>query len=217
MSLPVDPIQQAAKQAAQEKVKEDAAELTRRLHAALKRELEAAQAENPRFRNLGIKQDVLAYRKRPKGWSSVPLRVVRGFVTTKTFLAGTNAAIVRHVATWFPGHAVNVSLMTKSLTKTARSQVQAELVQAGLPITVREGDTLSTLKRAIRAGGRDDIPAAGKIEVALGNGYVVVNGQELKIEGGRGTDAVRIPVDGKRQYLRVDVLTALLNLKSSRD
>lgn len=215
MSLPVDAIQQAAKKAAQDMAQEDAAELTRRLHAALKRELELAQTENPRFRNLGVKQDVLAYRKRPKGWSSIPRRVVSGFVTTRSFLVGTNADIVRHVGTWFPGHPVNVSVMTKPLTKTARAQVQAELNKAGLPITVRYGDTLSTLKRAVRAGGRDNIPTAGKIEVALGNGYVVVNGQELKIEEGRGTETVRVQVNGKRQHLRVDVLIALLNLQSS--
>lgn len=215
MSVPVEAIQKAAKKAAQQRADAYAAELTRRLHAALKRELEAAQSENPRFLGFNVKQDVFAYPKRPKGWGTMPLRVVKGFVTTRSFLNMTNPRIAEHVGTWFPGHTVNVSIMTKALPKSSWPKIQAELDQARLPITVQDGDTLSTLKRAIRAGGRNAIPSAEKIEVAIGEEYVVVNGQALKIESGRGTDTVRVTVGGKRQHLRVDVLRALQCYSSS--
>lgn len=210
MSPPLDEIKLAAEQSPEHISSDVAQVLTRRLQAAIKRELAAAQSEDPRCIGFSVKQDIFAYPKRPRGWSGVPLRVIKGFVTTRTFLTKTNKQIADHVGTWFPGHAVGVSIMTKPLPRSVRAQIQVELGRAGLPIEVRDGDTLSTLKRAIRAGGRDAIPSAGKIEVAMGDGYVVINGQELKVETGRGTDTVRVCANGKRQHLRVDVLRALM-------
>ena len=119
--------------------------------ARVARELQAA---NPEFARYKFNADVRTYRKPPTGFSKHPQRIVTGFLTTRLFLALTNDQIVAQVAAWFPGYLPSQSIMTRPLHPSARKAIQAMIDKEGLPLTVRPKDTLSTLKKAIRAKGR---------------------------------------------------------------
>jgi hypothetical protein len=168
------------------------------------------QESNPEFRGLNFNAELHAYRRPPKGWSSHPQRVIQGFLTNRAFLSQTNGNIVATVAEWFAPYKPSDSIMYRPLHPFSRVAIQAMLDQHGKKIVVRPRDTLSTLKKAIKAGHRVDAkaPTAGTLEIS--EDFVVANGQPYTIDKSRQHPSIRVTVDGKRQYLRCDLLQALL-------
>lgn len=164
-----------------------------------------AQQRDPRFATLVVSTTAHAARRRPQGWTKHPDRIVAGFLGNRGFLHMTNEQIAETVSSWFDGAAVSASIMTKGLPAETRKRLQAQFDTVRMPIKVRANDTLSTLKRAIRAGGRDRLADARVITVSFADGYVVMNGKEYKIDPSRRHPSVRVA----GQYLRLDVLRAL--------
>ena len=178
--------------------------------ARLGRELQAAHPEFARFK---FNADVRTYRKPPRDFSKHPQRIVTGFLINQQFLAMTNEQVVAQVAGWFPGYQPSQSIMTRPLHPSARKAIQAMVATAALPLTVRPSDTLSTLKKAIRAKGRAENAKAGILAIELAEGYVTINSRPYRIDPSRNDPSIRVDVGGNRRYLRCDVLQALLNMK----
>lgn len=168
-----------------------------------------AQQRDSRFARLFVSTTAHAAQRRPPGWTKHPDRIVAGFLGNGGFLAMTNTQIAETVSGWFDGAAVSDSIMTRGLPAETRKRLQAQFDTAKMPIKVRASDTLSTLKRAIRAGGRDALPDSGTIKVSFADGYAVINGEEYKIDPSRIHPSVRVA----GQYLRLDILRALIRGK----
>ena len=123
----------------------------------------------------------------------------------------TNDKVVEKLAEWFPGYRPSTSVMTRRLDTSARSAIQALFDAAELPITVQPDDTLSKLKLAIRAERRTQTAQSGTLKVELSDEYVAINDTPYPIDASRKEPAIPVEVNGKRQYLRCDILQALLD------
>lgn len=167
-------------------------------------------ASDPRFRSFKLKAELHAYKKRPKGWSKHQERIVGGMLSVSQFRNLTNADIVRQVAEWFPGYRPSASIMYQPIFKSSREPIERLLRQYGLAIQLRPKETLSTLKKAILAGQREDEEEQLTGEVTIGEYFVVAGGRQFRIDKSRKHPAIRVAVGEKRQYVRIDHLRGLL-------
>ena len=164
---------------------------------------------HPQFAGLEVKPSLRVYPKRPKGYSGHQLKVAQGFLTNTGFLAMTNNQVVDHMAGWYPGYLPSHSLMNVRLHKRSREAIQSELDKAGIAATVRPSDTLSTLKKIIRAKGRAETRSFA-VTVELSDEWVTIDGVPIAVDQTRIHPSIRVTVNGKRQYLRCDILQGLL-------
>lgn len=167
--------------------------------------IKAAKERDPRFARYSVKADAFAAKRKPAGWSKHPQRILSGMLGHASFRALSNDKIAETVSGWYDGVAVSPSIMTKKFSPSMRKSLQEILDKAGQSIRVRPDDTLSTLKQAIRGGGRDKPNAEGTITVVYGDGYVVLNGKTYKVDPSREAPSIRVAA----KYLRVDILRAL--------
>jgi hypothetical protein len=165
----------------------------------------------PEFSQYECKAEIFAYSKTPRGYFSHPERIVDAFLSSSALLHMTNDKIVEKLAEWFPGYRPSTSVMTRPIDASAREAIQALLDAAKLPITVQPGDTLSKLKLAIRAQRRVQIAQSVTLKVELSDEYVAINDTPYLIDANRRDPAIPVEVKGKRQYLRCDILQALLD------
>lgn len=158
-----------------------------------------------------IRPTVRVYRKRPRGFHGHQLRVAKGFLSQPSFLALTNAGIIERLADWYAPYKPSLSIMYVTLSAASRRDIQAELDRAGIAARLTPTDTLSSLKRIVRARGRAVEKAVTKGSLEVGPDWVVAGGRQFAIDKSRKYPSIRVTLDGKRQYVRCDVLAALLD------
>lgn len=180
------------------------------LHQKLREAARNLKDANPEYQDLLYSAELRSYRKTPRGWSKHPERIVNGLLTNQSFRRATNREIVAKVAEWFAPYQPSESIMTRRLTASARKAIQARLNEHGVNITVRPDDTLSKLKKAIRAGPREDEAKTVSGSVEITEDFVIANGKPYRIDKSRKHPAIRVTLEGKRPYLRCDHLKALL-------
>lgn len=195
--MPIDPARKALQKAAED----HAADL---LKDFIKRTPDAA--------GLGATVQVRLYKKRPKGFSRVPVEVVDGLIASKAYRALSNAKIVERIQARFPDFEVDEQFMDREVPAYLRKEIRGMLARNGTPLDLKTHDTLSKIKLALRGNAlRRSTNSVFSVTVSFAEEAVVIGERAYKIV----TDAKgyrRITVGG--QKLRVDVLEALVGKPS---
>ena len=181
---------------------------------AVKRELRLAverlRASRPEFARYALSSTIRASRKRPKGFSSYQERLGELMVNSPSFLSKTNKQMVEHLANAFPGYQPSESLMYVSLYPKSQEKIQSIMRRNELPIQISSKDTVSSIKRALRAkGGSDNGKRTYKPIIEITDDFVMFDNRPYLIDKTRKHPSIRVESNG-RAYLRCDQLETIL-------
>jgi hypothetical protein len=195
------PVDQARRRALQQEADKEVAEF-----------LKAYIARTPGAEGMGATATVRVYKRRPKGFSRVPIQVVDALIASAAYRAKTNAQIVEGIQGRFPNFEVDEQFLDRPLPSYLRKEIAGMLGRSGTPLDLKTYDTLSKIKGALRGSAlRRTTNRAFSVTVTFAADAVVVGDRAYKVI----TDAKgyrRINVAG--QKLRVDVLEALVGKPS---
>lgn len=185
-------------------------EFERAVRRSLQETVKKLRQERPEFARFNLSATVRASRKRPKGFSNYQERLVELMVNSPSLLAKTNSEIVAHLARSFPGYTPSESIMYVKLYPKSKERIQSILRRNELPIQVTSKDTLSSIKRAIRAKrGAANNSRAYMATIEFSDDSVVVGSRPYPIDKSRKHPSIRVESNG-RSYLRCDQLEAIL-------
>lgn len=168
------------------------------------------KAEYPEFFKLRVSSEIRAYKKPPKGWSGHQLRIVNSMLENPAFLRLTNAEVLKRVRDWYDGYEPSSSVMYRPLYRSSRPKIEAALQQRGIELRLNSNATLSKIKKVIQAKRSPSASSTFNSTIEISEQHVIVDDRSFPIETGREHPSVRVSVGGRRPYLRVDVLKALL-------
>lgn len=169
-------------------------------------------AGKPGAVGLGATAQVRFYKKRPAGFSRVPVQVVDALIASAHYRSKTNKQIVEGVQARFPTFEVEAGYLDRPLPKYLLAEIRAMLARNGTPLDLKTYDSLSKIKRGLRGA---TLRRAAKrdvtVTVSFTDDNVIVGDRAYRVV----TDAKgygRIAVGD--QKLRVDVLEAFLGKPS---
>lgn len=177
------------------------------------REAEAAyRAQHPEAGAVSVLSELYVYAKRPKGFSSYPADVTGWFLTSREALREPNTATVARLQAKHHPFEVPPNLLTRPLPPKAIEQVRKVLTSHGKNLDLKANDTLSKIKRALRAAeSANEASSTYQAIASFGAKMVVVNGVEYPtVTHQNGYRRIRVG----RDWLRCDVLEALLQTGS---
>ena len=170
--------------------------------------LKAYIARTPEAKGLGATAEVRLYKKRPKGFSREPVKVVDALIASAAYRGWTNAQIVASIQARYPGYEVDEQFMERPIPSYLRREIGQMLGANGTRLDLKSCDTLSKIKRALCGDAlHRSTDRTYSVTISFADTAVVVDGYARTIF----TDAKgyrRIMVGG--QQLRVDVLEALV-------
>lgn len=171
----------------------------------------AYRAANPQAGGLKTKSEIRVYLKRPKGFSGYPSRQVEVMLNSRIALRQPNKDFVERLQAKYPTYRVPAGLMSYPVPPRELERISKLLKAGGRNIDLKANNTLSKIKLALRA--KDTVSSTQRnysLELAFGHQAVVANGVNLTVSRhSSGYDRIRLEVDGKRQWLRCDVLEML--------
>ncbi len=171
----------------------------------------AYREANPQAGGLKTKSEIRVYLKRPKGFSGYPSRLVAVMLNSRVALRQPNKDFVEGLQAQYPTYRVPIGLMSYPVPPMELERISKLLKAGGRNIDLKANNTLSKIKLALRA--KDSVSSTQrtyKLHLAFGHQTVVVNGVNLTVSRhNSGYDRIRLEVDGKRQWLRCDVLELL--------
>jgi hypothetical protein len=188
-----------------------------RMEAAIReaaRKAEAAyRADHPQAGALRTKSDIHVYRRPPKGFYRQKVDIVETWLTSRLALQETNAAAVSRLNDKFTPYAVSANYLTRPLPKSTVTAIQKLLAENGMWLDLRKHNTLSKIKRALRAAVDAKSTARHyQVAIAFNEDALVVGDTRLPVyQHPAGYLRVRV---GK-QWLRCDVLEELAQRASA--
>jgi len=199
------------------------------LHDIAKAEWLKVQGENPELSNWTIKLDSHCYRKRPPGFHKVIEEIMKIITTPQSrnpmyahVPAGadrTQAEILRQIRPNFATHNIQPNVWNRILT---RKQLERLKQLAGSnfrkPIDIAGCKTLAQAKKCIQAAlHAGDASFSFKGIITIDDDALVIGKETYPIEkrkaSGHEYPSIRVNVNGKRQWLRVDTLRSILPCK----
>ena len=185
-------------------------EFERAVKLELKQAVQRVRAGRPEFACYTLSSTVRASQKRPKGFSSYQERLVELMVNSPSFLSKTNKEMVKSLANTFPGYKPSESLMYVPLYPKSKDKIQSIMRRNELPIQVSAKDTVSSIKKALRANGdKSKSKRAYDVVIAMTDDLVMVGSRVYSIDKSRKHPSIRVESNG-RSYLRCDQLEAIL-------
>lgn len=143
-------------------------------NAALK-DAEEFQRENPEAQAFQLVPIIRAYRKTPKGFSRQPQQTVRLFLESALYLGQTNESILENLRHKWSPYPVPAGFLDKPLPPSKLKSINNLLLQFGKPLNLREYNSLSKIKLALRA--RFEVDESRRVynpEIAFAESYVIV-------------------------------------------
>lgn len=190
-------------------------ELEQKIVQAQLTALREAQNHNPAFQRFGLNARVQLFRKRPAGFTKVIPKIVDVLLWTGRW-ERTQAEVLEEALSFLPGHSVSANIWTKKLSPSALKRVR-ERIRGNAPnVDIKGCTTLSQIKKAITAQKKNaSNDKSAKVSITFAPDSVVINNTVHPICNGKSGEhtysRVRVNVDGKRQWIRVDALQALLS------
>ena len=159
---------------------------------------------------LSVFPDIKVYRTKPTGFAKMPVTVVSMFLQSQQYLSQTNDVIVANLSnTWAP-FPVSKNAMSKEFTKTQSTAIQKALESAGKSVDVAKFNTLTKVKKALRAHQLGaNTGRRYQAEVIFSDTAVTIGGRALVVTiHEKGYARIRL----NRNWLRCDELEALFKL-----
>jgi hypothetical protein len=173
------------------------------------RDAEASyRSEHPEAASLRTRADILVWRKRPRGFSRHRIDLVRLWLDSPATLAETNDAVVERLKQKFNPHPVPASILTREIPSGAKKEISELLAQRGRALDIARHNTLSKIKRALRAQeATEAAPCVHRVNVTFAAAAVIVGDRSYPVTPhANGYGRIRVG----RQWLRCDVLETLL-------
>lgn len=179
--------------------------------AAAKAEWNKHKAKHPELSGWELGGEIFCYKKRPPGFSRV-IKEIMKHLTYPGYADKKQVEILEGIKPLFPQHNLQPTIWNKKLRKS-----QLETMKSYLPgnnlgsVDIQGCKTLAHIKRRIEAY----LHPCNKVfyefrrKIMMDDRAVVVDKQLYRIET-RKHPSIRITIDGKRCWLRVDVLKTLL-------
>ncbi len=186
------------------------------LSAALRKAHEDTEAsyrrQHPEAAGLLVKSETFVYPKRPKGFSGHPLDVIGWFLQVPSTLRETNAVTVARLQERYgSSYKVPANLLTRQLPPSTLKRIDKLLATNGRRIDLKANDTLSKIRRALRA--RASSTQSGNVygaRVSFSEQEVVVGDVAFAVQTHEeGYRRIRVPVGTVRRWVRCDVLEVL--------
>ncbi|WP_395670855.1 hypothetical protein [Phenylobacterium sp.] len=174
--------------------------------------LRAYVERTPGAAGLGATAQVRFYKKRPKGFSRVPIQVVDSLITSKEYRSRTNKQIVAGIQARFPSFHVEEGYLDRPLPKYLLREIQGMLGRNETPLDLKTYNTLSKIKKGLTGQAlRRKANRSVSVTVTFTPEAVVIGDRPYKIfTSDKGYKRIAVG----DQKLRVDVLEALLGKPS---
>lgn len=173
------------------------------------------KAEHPEAASFRTELAPLVYLPKPAGYDASLIELAEGWLTDNAPPA-TNRADVERLNARFGGDRFNpANHFSKPLSPGRLEKLKALFAERGIPLDTEKANTLSKVKAAaVAARGRmsADRPF-GNVGVISGD-RLVIGAHSLAIMDHHGHEAVKLTVNGKRVWLRLDVMAAAFDLLS---
>ena len=178
---------------------------------------EASQIAEAEYRSkhtasagLSVFSNIKVYYQRPKGFAKMPVTVVSTFLQSQHYLSQTNDVIVANLSNKWAPFPVSKNAMSKEFTKTQSKAIQTVLESAGKSIDVTKFNTLTKVKKALRAHQLGaNTGRRYQAEVIFSDTAVTIGGRALVVAiHEKGYARIR----PNRNWLRCDELEALFKL-----
>lgn len=188
----------------------DRLEFERAVKLELKQAVLLVRARKPEFSSFTLSSTIRAAQKRPKGFSGYQERLVDLMVSSPSFLSKTNKDMVKKLANSFPGYKPSESLMYVPLYPKSKDKIQSIMRRNELPIQVGAKDTVSSIKKALRAkGDKSKSKRTYDAVIEITDDSVTVGNRAYSIDKSRKHPSIRVESNG-RGFLRCDQLEAIL-------
>jgi hypothetical protein len=183
----------------------------KRLAAAIREAAAKAEQDyrdrHPEAGAISVRSDLFVYPKRPRGFSNHPAKVVGWYLQSRHLLRETNReTIARLEGSYDEPYKIPANLFTRELSQKQLDDVADVLAQHGQKLDLKVNNTLSKIKKALRAiatsAGGSNVYA---LELFFGGDKIVVGGVEYGVTKRGKHSAIRVG----RSWLRYDVLEAL--------
>lgn len=188
----------------------------KQLNAAIKLVTEnivrSYRANNPTANDLSTMVATRVYAKRPKGFSSYYHTVVVAMLASSEALRQSNALYIADLQAQYPTYVIPKGLMSRPIPAKAKAKLVQLVKASGRSIPSTSYDSLSKIKLALRGS---DVQALGarsyRPSFIFGDDEVSINGKPMTIfRNAKGHPRIRVAIGKERQWLRSDVLEALL-------
>jgi len=169
-------------------------------------------AGKPGAEGMGATAQVRVYKKRPAGFSRVPVQVVDALIASTDYRSKTNKQIVEGIQARFPTFEVEAGYLDRPLPKYLLAEVKAMLGRNGTPLDLKTYDSLSKIKRGLRGATlRRTAKRDVTVTVSFTDEGVIVGDRTYKaVRDAKGYRRIAVA----KEKLRVDVLEALLGKPS---
>jgi|GEM_PF-3054409 len=171
--------------------------------------------ENPKLADYGVKLDVYSYKKRPKGFQKFYKLIGISVATAKNALL-TQKELLAKVQPDFPDFKIPPSIWQAPLTPYQKKAVQKSINGSmPNPIKIFDCETLSDVKNKLKAElNKKAAVKSFAVKMVISSNMVTIGKKNYPITEKKASSysykAIRVDVEGKRQWVRTDVLLALL-------
>jgi hypothetical protein len=176
-------------------------------------------ARNPDYKDLAVKRMNIAYVKNKKGVSKGIIEIAK-WLPLPGYAYKTNVEILQEMAKVFPQYELTPNVWSKTLSPGMLKRVyEAVRCNSNKPYNLKGCKTLSKIKKRIKAfhDSEADKPYIFKPTIVVTGETVVINNTSypLIVRQAKGVEylCIRVPVKGKRCWLRVDALITVLKKK----
>jgi len=174
------------------------------------------KADNPQYADqYSIKSSNIAVPKGKKGYSKVYLKIAEQMLWRDN-LGKTQKAILENVQKDFSEFNINASVWQKELPKWMIGQIKP-LIESNSPVAlnIRGCKSLSAIKKRLDTElAKNQAVRNIKADIAISKSTIVVGKLTypvtMKKSGKYNYPSIRVDVGGKRTWLRVDILEAVL-------
>jgi hypothetical protein len=174
------------------------------------------KAKHPEASSIRVEVNTLAYYPKPAGYDDYLIRLATRWLSDDAAADESNKADVERLNAQFGADRFNpANHFSKPLSPGRLRKLKELFCQRGIHLDTDKANTLSKVKAAAKASrGRmsADRPF-GNVGVISGN-RLVIGGNSLAIMDHHGHEAVKLTVNSKQVWLRLDVLAAAFDLLS---
>jgi len=173
------------------------------------------KAHHPEAVSYRVDMNTLAYLPKPAGYDAFVIKLAENWLSGDISIE-TNKADVERLNTRFGGNRFNpANHFSKPLSPGRLAKLKALFLERGIHLDTDKANTLSRVKAAAVAarGHMSADQPFGSVGVISGT-RLVIGSQSIAIMDHHGHKAVKLSVNGKRVWLRLDVLAAAFDLLS---